>query len=235
MPIDNGDAPINTDPSDSDTATDTEPVDTEEEADFCNSDAYAAFLAAVPHVFNNADAPYLGNSVDPMVVITGFSYFRCPHCHNAAVLLDELMADPEYAAHVAYYFRHYSLSMTPGSIGYSSHLAAYAAHMQGKFWYLHDWMFSQYDEALGQYTYKIEDVFRVAADGGLDMGVFDADYNSDAGVAQLVFDKAEGKDAGMTGTPSLFVNGVKIKPWRNTPKVVDCLLEDSYFNAHNGE
>jgi protein-disulfide isomerase len=56
------------------------------------------------------------------------------------------------------------------------------------------------------------------------MDQFDIDYASAASLDRVLADKAAGIAAGVTGTPSIFVDGRKVSPWSMLPDVLDCLL-----------
>lgn len=84
-------------------------------------------------------------------------------------------------------------------------LATLAAHNQGKFWQMHDAIFAmkaQITEA------KLN---TAAQEIGLDMQKFNTDRNSEAVRKKLSKDMADAKSAQVSGTPTLFVNGRRIK------------------------
>ncbi len=82
--------------------------------------------------------------------------------------------------------------------------AALAAHKQGKFWEFHDKLFSV--EKLSN-----EVINNVAVEMQLDMAQFNKDMNSPE-IRQMVNkDLLDAQQAGVTGTPTIFVNGKKLK------------------------
>ena len=82
--------------------------------------------------------------------------------------------------------------------------AALAAHKQGKFWEFHDKLFSV--EKLNN-----EVINNVAVEMQLDMAQFKKDMNSPE-IRQMVNkDLLDAQKAGVTGTPTIFVNGKKLK------------------------
>lgn len=83
-------------------------------------------------------------------------------------------------------------------------LAALAAGEQGKFWEYHDKLFAEK---------KIEkrDFDRIATELGLDLKRFKKDMKSPKLQRQLRADMAEARDNGVSGTPTVFVNGRKLK------------------------
>ena len=82
--------------------------------------------------------------------------------------------------------------------------AALAAHKQGKFWEFHDKLFAV--EKLSN-----EAINNVAVELELDMDQFNKDMNSPE-IRQLVNkDLLDAQKAGVTGTPTIFINGKKLK------------------------
>lgn len=83
-------------------------------------------------------------------------------------------------------------------------LAALAADKQGKFWEYHDKLFAEE---------KIElvDLDRIAKELGLDMDKFKKDMASTELQSQLQADMVEAQQFGITGTPTIFINGRKLK------------------------
>ncbi|MDQ3063154.1 MAG: DsbA family protein, partial [Acidobacteriota bacterium] len=84
-------------------------------------------------------------------------------------------------------------------------LAANAADAQGKFF--------EYVEILYQNQAKLNDesLIQYASRLGLDLKRFEADLKSKKFAADVERDLADGKTYGITGTPTIYVNGVKIR------------------------
>jgi len=83
-------------------------------------------------------------------------------------------------------------------------LAALAAGKQGKFWEYHDELFAA--SKLNRNSFNI-----IAKKVGLDLKKFKEDIGSPAVQQQLEKDLHDAQEAGVTGTPTIFVNGVKLK------------------------
>ena len=83
-------------------------------------------------------------------------------------------------------------------------LAALAAAEQGKFWEFHDELFA---------TKKInnETIQAIATKLGLDKEKFNKDINSPQIQQKLAKDLHDAQEAGVTGTPTIFINGVKLR------------------------
>lgn len=84
-------------------------------------------------------------------------------------------------------------------------LAAIAAQKQGKFWEFHDLLF----ENVNAISYvKITDI---AQQLRLDMAKFANDMKDPATGQRLTSDMKNGQKAGVTGTPTIFINGRRLK------------------------
>mgnify|MGYP001401756017 CR=1 FL=1 len=82
--------------------------------------------------------------------------------------------------------------------------AANAAELQGKYW--------QYIELLyrNQDSLDAASLKRFAEEAGLDLKRFEADISPEARDADIRKDQADGRSVGVNGTPTIFVNGVKV-------------------------
>ena len=80
-------------------------------------------------------------------------------------------------------------------------IAALAAEKQGKFWEFHDLLFKDYNHLNEQ---KIEEI---AQQLKLNMEKFDKDRKDPQIMAMINRDLAEGNQAGVRGTPTVFING----------------------------
>ena len=80
-------------------------------------------------------------------------------------------------------------------------VASMAANQQGKFWEFHDGLFKNYNNLNAE---KIDELAQAA---GLDMEQFNQDRQNPALAAMVQRDLKDGVEAGVRGTPSIFVNG----------------------------
>ncbi len=140
------------------------------------------------------DEPQMGPA-DALVTVVIFSDFQCPYCAKAAPPLKDAFDD--YASDVRLIFKHYPLPGHQKAVPAAQ--AAFAAHKQGKFWEMHDWLFEHKSSVDG-----IQDQARAL---GLDVERFEADRKSDAANAAIDSDTLAGGRVGCTGTPYFLVNG----------------------------
>ena len=82
--------------------------------------------------------------------------------------------------------------------------AALAANKQGKFWEYHDQLFAE--EKITRSSLD-----RIANKINLDLKQFKKDMDSQELRQQVINDIAEANKLGVTGTPTIFVNGKRLK------------------------
>jgi protein-disulfide isomerase len=160
---------------------------------------------------DTGSAPSRGAPMAPVTIVE-FSDFECPYCGAAHPLLKRLLR--EHEGQVRIVFMHYPIvDAHPQAM--QAARASIAAGNQGKFWEMHDLMF-EHQDALTD-----EDLEGYAEGLRLDMTRFRADMRSDATQRTIEQQKALGRRAGVTGTPTFFVNGRRFsEPPRALPAYV---------------
>lgn len=140
------------------------------------------------------------------VTIVEYSDFQCPFCKNTSEYLNKL--HDEYPNDVRIVYRYFPLeSIHPHA--YAAALATEAAHVQGKFWEMHDLIFvnegvwSGLNNPNGQFQ-------EYAAELGLDTDKFKADLLNKTGSDKIEDDISSAKELNLRGTPSIFINGEQI-------------------------
>lgn len=141
-------------------------------------------------------SPLTGSAMAPVKLVE-FSDFQCPYCILATPEVHRILK--AYPAQVSLVFKQYPLDIH--SQAALAATAALAAHRQGKFWEMHDALF----ELKGRLSR--EAIFAIATKIGLDMKKFEADLKSPDVQKMMVQDIQDGDDAGVNGTPTLFVDG----------------------------
>ncbi|MBU3937589.1 MAG: thioredoxin domain-containing protein [Proteobacteria bacterium] len=149
---------------------------------------------------NTQGDPFLGPENAP-VVIVAFSDFECPYCGTVGTLFEEVLA--KYPKDVKVVFKQFPLAMHKQAQGAA--LASLAAHRQGKFWQYHDLLFEN-QKSLSEAKYT-----ELAKKLGLDMEKFSKDSKAPATQQDLERDMADAQQAGVRGTPTIFVNGRRLK------------------------
>ncbi len=141
-----------------------------------------------------------GPSVGPMdapVTIIEFSDFQCPYCQRLAPTIDQVKT--AYADRVRVVFRQFPLPMHKDAQKAAE--ASLCAAEAGRFWEMHDAMFANI-RALG-----VAELKKTAGGLELDQETFDQCLDSGRYATQVAEDIREGRAAGVSGTPAIFING----------------------------
>jgi protein-disulfide isomerase len=149
-----------------------------------------------PRVAVNAEGPSRGGA-NAQVTIVEFSDFECPFCGHAAETLQQIVKS--YGDSVRIVFRDYPLFSHR-----TAKRAAEAAHCAdelGKFWEMHDRLFSKGGPL------SDGDLYRFATQAGLDRVKFDACLTSGKYKEAWKPSQDEGNRVGVYSTPSFFING----------------------------
>lgn len=140
-------------------------------------------------------SPFKGPA-DAPVTITLFTDFECPYCRQVIPILDEVVAKNPKTVKLV--FKNFPLKFH--KFAEPSAKAALAAQEQGKFWPFHDRLFAE--KNLSEDTIK-----KTATDLKLDIPRFEKDMESPMVQSKLQKDIIDGQNAGVGGTPTIFING----------------------------
>ncbi|MEO6051094.1 MAG: thioredoxin domain-containing protein [Pyrinomonadaceae bacterium] len=147
------------------------------------------------------DDPATG-SPDAPVTIVMFSDFQCSACSAAHPILKSAMAP--YLGKIRFVVRDFPLESIHEN-SFRAALAANAAFSQGKFF--------EYTEVLYTHQNALDDASlkKYAAELGLNAKQFELDFNSEKARAEIRKDIADGGSYGINSTPTIFINGVKVR------------------------
>lgn len=131
------------------------------------------------------------------ITLVEFADFQCPFCRRSHPTVEQLLE--EYKDKVRYVFRDYPLSFHQRAFPASE--AARCAGDQGKYW--------EYYDSLMEVSGDLSDadLKKRATDLGLDLAAFTACLESDRHEAAIRAGLEDGSAAGVSGTPSFFING----------------------------
>jgi Protein-disulfide isomerase len=147
------------------------------------------------------DDPSRGSANAPVTIVM-FSDFQCPACSAAHPILEKVLA--EYGDKVRFVVRDFPLEKIHKD-AFLAAQAANAAHAQGKFFEYIDVLYRN------QSALDIESLKKYAAELGLNTAQFELDLQSGKYADEVRRDIADGVSYGITGTPAIFVNGVKLR------------------------
>jgi diadenylate cyclase len=137
---------------------------------------------------------------DAPVTLVQYGDYECPYCGQAHPVLKEL--EERADERVRFIFRHFPLDSVHPHARRAAQ-AAEATAAQDRFWEMHDLLYENQGE-LGE-----EDLMRYAAELGLDLRRFEKDLVNDHHAWRIEEDRLGGVHAGVKGTPTFFVNGVR--------------------------
>lgn len=145
------------------------------------------------------DDPSRGPADAPVTVVV-FTDFQCPNCGLNHPLIDEV--SKSYGNSVRLVIRDFPLDMHENARKAAE--AANAAFAQGKFF--------EYTELLfkNQKALDIASLKKYATDVGLNRAKFDAALDQGTYEVEVSHDIADGLQYGVIGTPTVFVNGVRV-------------------------
>lgn len=152
--------------------------------------------------------------VDAPVLVEVWEDFQCPACKNFSEEVEPLVAETYVAnGEVRYIFRHFPFidGQSATKESQNSAKASMCAAEQERFWDYHDMLFANWNgENRGSFNDKRLIAF--AETLGLDMASFNKCYDDNPYKTEIDADKNNGIQLGVTGTPSVFVNGQVLTP-----------------------
>jgi protein-disulfide isomerase len=150
------------------------------------------------------------------VQVQVYEDFQCPNCKTYADSIEKQVVDSSYITdgQVYYVFMQFPF-IDSNSITKESHQAANAsmcAMEQGRFWDYHDMLFANQGAVENGGAYNNKRLQAFAESLGLNMSEFNQCFIDDKYSAQIEADYQEGIAAGVSGTPTVLVNGQILTP-----------------------
>lgn len=170
---------------------------------------------APPKVAVSHDPDRVKGNPNAPITIVEFSDFQCPFCKRAEPTLNELLAKYEGKVRLAY--RDFPLSQIHPQAQKAAE-ASRCAGEQGKFWEYHDVLFAD------QAKLDPQSLTEHAKSLKLDEKSFEECLNSGKYTAAVGKDLEEGKQAGVSGTPAFFINGISLSgavPLESFTRLID--------------
>jgi protein-disulfide isomerase len=146
------------------------------------------------------DDPSIGPATAPVTIVM-FSDFQCPACGRTHPVLKRVLA--EYGDKVRLVVRDFPLEgIHPQA--FQAAAAANAARQQGKYFEYIDILYRNQEEL------ENESLMKYATGLGIDIKKMTADMSAAAVAPEIKKDIEDGISYGVGGTPTIFVNGVKV-------------------------
>ncbi|HRW06832.1 MAG TPA: thioredoxin domain-containing protein [Caldilineaceae bacterium] len=168
------------------------------------------------------DGMSLGDPEAP-IVVEAYEDFLCPHCREWTESVEnQLRSSYIKEGQVRLVYHTFPLEgFAPGSRLAAQ--AAYCAAAQNYFWPYHDNLFAV--QTRGQSAYTIEELISYAGTLGLNERDFTQCMSSMANAQDIAETVNEGVNRGVTGTPSVFINGENVQSdWGTVQTTIDNLL-----------
>lgn len=166
---------------------------------------------------------------NPKVTLTEYLDFQCPSCLAAAPIVDDAMS--QLSDIVQLQVRLYPITSIHAN-ALQAAKAAEAAGRQGKFWSMHDLLFTN------QQTWEVQSPsqFKTTLDGfaqnlKLNMDQFHNDEGDSTITDTIDRDQAAANRIPITGTPTFLINGQLLKNFPATADQLIQLLKDAAAQA----
>jgi len=169
----------------------------------------AFYIASTAGDANNEgieEMTHFKGNPDAEVVLVEYSDFQCPACRAMYPIVSSLMA--EYGDSIRFEYRHFPIERAhPYAV--QAGAAAEAAGQQGKFYEFHDALFEN-QQTWSQSPTPNVFFMQYAEELELDLDMFRRHSNASVLRDKVRSQQQEGLAAGVTGTPTMFLNGERM-------------------------
>lgn len=178
-----------------------------------------------------AQPPNMLGSPTATVTVEEFADFQCPTCAKMHPLAKEIIST--YGPRIKFVFRNFPLNIPAHDKAYDAAVAAEAAREQGKFWDMHQQLFTNqqtwttstdFRKVLEEYAQKI----------GLDVEKFKSDMAGMSAKTRVDADLQRGRAAGVSSTPTFFINGKSIPYEQMTSEAMRAIIDGELQKAQTG-
>ena len=142
---------------------------------------------------------HIQGALSAPVTLIEYGDYACPSCFQATTALKVIL--PHFGDDLRYAFRHFPLNEVHPHAELAAE-AAEAAGAQGKFWPMHDLLFSM------QHHLKEKHLQGYAAQLGLDMARYQNEMKDHVYLQRVQEQIQSGQHLAIRSTPAFYVNGV---------------------------
>lgn len=171
------------------------------------------------------DSSHATGKLDAKVIVVEFGDYQCPACAAAEPAVEQLINTYKDNPDFSFVFRHFPLPMHANA--QISAEAAEAAGEQGKFWEMHNLLYSKQSEWSASLS-PLDMFVGYAQSLGLDSGKFKEAVQGNKFSSVIKADMDDGNELGVNSTPTFYVNGEKFNfssSYEELIKKVDELLK----------
>lgn len=165
--------------------------------------------------------PIKGNA-NAKVTIIEFADFRCPFCEQFFTQTEsQILKDYVDTGKVKFAFRNFAF-LGPASVTAAD--AAECANDQSKFWEYYDYLYKNQPAESDTSMYNTDTLTQAAVTLGMNGDTFRACLDGKKGEVKVNQDLADGQKAGVSGTPTIFVNGIPVvgaQPYSAFKTIID--------------
>ena len=158
-----------------------------------------------PNAPPGASPPNQTGSPTALVKLEEFADFQCGSCAAVHPTMNEIKS--HYGSKIHFVFRNYPLPAHDKA--YDAAVAAEAAGLQGKFWEMQNMLFNNQRNWSSDPNYK-QTWTGYAKTIGLDITKWENDITGLSARTRVDDDLKRARAVGISGTPTLFINGVSI-------------------------
>ncbi|MFA9289189.1 MAG: DsbA family protein [Weeksellaceae bacterium] len=164
---------------------------------------------------------------DKKHILIEYSDFQCPACGQYYQMVKQIENDPEAGKqikeNITFVYRHYPLDTIHPHAREGAY-AAEAAGEQGKFFEMHDLLFT--NQATWSISDKPEDTFvKYAQELKLDLDKYNKDYASSTIRDRVQADLVSGNEVDVQATPTFYLDGNKLETPATPEEFKEILLQ----------
>jgi len=173
------------------------------------------FIRITPESHPMEAGKTIGNP-DATVTVEVYEDFQCPACKEYTSSIEIQLVESTYMTNgqVKYVFMQYPF-LDSSTVTKESHQAANAsmcALEQGRFWDYHDILYVNQGAVENGGSFNDKRLGAFAESLGLDMTTYNKCFSADKYSPDIEAEFQQGQTAGVTGTPTVIVNGTIITP-----------------------
>ena len=163
------------------------------------------------------------------VTVEEFADFQCPTCATIHTKMKEI--NSLYSGRIKFIYRNFPLTQIHKN-AYDAAVAAEAAGQQGKFWAMQDQLFN--NQQAWSNSGEARKLFEGYANKiGLDIAKFQSDMAGLPTKTRVDADLQRGRALAVGGTPTIFINGVKLAPEQMEVNTMRQLIDAELQKAGN--
>lgn len=136
------------------------------------------------------------------IVLVEYGDYQCPHCKEADSIIQQVQQ--KLGSQLCFVFRHFPLTQIHPQARQAAEAAEVASN-QDMFWQMHEKLFA------GQQTLGDGYLVQYANDLGLNMFRFLWNFSQHVYSDRVQSNFLSGVESGVTGTPTFFINNVRLK------------------------